>query len=387
MKYLLLLSLVVLSSGCVFSGGSDLPSADAIVVNDFRADPLLAEADDLVTFFLDIENVGGTTARCITSEIYGIETWYDDLGQPLTYGGTWTTGGLGFSYTGNGLSFSYFDSGDGYTSFDFNRGFGTSLSSFVGGAWDQFSMQFCNSAGGWTQYSDIKYYDSMKPAVPAQNKPGQSFTTQWFMRPPILPEGVHVSYPVTARTSYSYTSNAVVNLQAFNKAEQQRREALGEPLDLPLIVETSYASPIQIAPIRGVNPIVVNQRQPGFELVNYLFEFQNVGSGWPLPIDSDAYGQNGFIFATVELNGPGATFYDCLGANSGTEIFVYGNAIQNLVKLRADRTAPFGCTIAVDRASWTDKPIGSISLTFNLWYRYYTDAHTVVDVIGPQDLY
>ncbi len=388
MKCIALLALIIVFSGCVFQGGSNVTS-DAIVVNDFSADPAVAEADDVVTFFLDIENTGGTTARCITSELYGIETWYDANGNPMSYGGSWTTGGLGFAYGNNGISFNYNDPSRGYVNFNYDRDYGMSLSSFVGNAWNQFSSQFCNAAGGWTQYSDIKYFDSMKPAVPSQGKPGQSFTTQWLMRPPKLREGVHASYPITARTTYSYTSNAVVNLQAYNKAEYERRRILGEPLELPLSVDTSYASPIEIVPVRGINPIVVNQRQydNGPELANYLFEFRNVGSGWPLPLDSDAYGQNGFIFATVELDGPGAYFYDCLGATSGTEAFVYGDAIRNLVKLRSDKTAPFGCTIAVDRNEWVDNPLGTISLTFNLWYRYYTDANTVVEVVGPQDLY
>ncbi len=385
MKYVpLLLALVVLSSGCVFSGGTTPQPVDAIVVNSFTADPLVAEPDDIVSFFLDIENVGGTTARCVTSELYGIETWNNDAGTPLTYARPWRNNGVGFGYSSGSLSFSYWDPGQGYLSLNYNRAPGMSLSSYVSDSWNQFSNEFCNAAGQWTQFSDVKYFESMNPAVPAQNKPGQSFTTQWLLMPPQLPEGVQTTYPITARTSYSYTSNAHINLQAFNKAEEQRRELQGESADLPITVDTSYASPIQINVVRGKNPIVVNNQAPGVELVNYLFEFRNVGNGWPLPVGSDVASQNGFIFATVELNGPGAQFYDCLGANSGTEMFVYGNQLSNLVKLRADRTAPFGCTIAVDRNQWIDKPAGAVSLTFNLWYRYYTDAHTTVDVLGVQ---
>ena len=156
-------------------------------------------------------------------------------------------------------------------------------------------------------------------------------------------------------------------------------------MTLPVEIVNSHASPIQVVTTRGINPIVVNQRSPNYELANYVFEFQNVGNGWPLPFESDVSVPNGFIFATVELNGPGASFYECLGASSGTEVFVYGDIIQNLVKLRADRRAPFGCTIAIDRASWADTPTGTISLTFNLWYRYYTDAQIGVDVLGMQE--
>jgi hypothetical protein len=384
--YPLFIILVVLTSGCTFigAGGTGTIPVDAIVVNSFSADPPIAEPDDVVSFFLDIENVGGTTARCVTSELFGIETWNNDAGLPLTYARPWRSNGIGFSYSSGRLNFNYWDPGQGYLSFGYDRGVGISLSSYVSDSWNQFSAGFCNAAGQWTQFSEVKYFESMNPAVPAQNKPGQSFTTQWILRPPKLPEGVHTTYPVTARTSYHYTSNAHINLLAYNKAEAERRELLGEPVDFPLIVDESYASPIQIAVVRGKNPIVVNQRAPGLELVNYLFEFRNVGNGWPLPMSSDVTGQNGFIFATVELNGPGAQFYDCLGASDGSEIFVYGDQLSNIVKLRADKTAPFGCTIQVDRAQWTDTPAGTISLTFKLWYRYYTDAHTTVDVLGVQ---
>lgn len=378
----LLVALVAVASGCV--GSSNRNPNDAIVINEFSADPKVAEPDDIVSVFLDIENVGGTTARCVTAEIFGDESWYNELGQPLSYARPWRTNGVAFDYRNGQLFFGYWDNSRGAVNVGYSRGQGVALSAFVYGAWNQFTNNFCGAAAGWTQFSDVKYFDSIRAAVPAQNKPGQSFTAQWIRQPPVLPEGIHTSYPLTARVSYLYTTNAHVNLIGYNKAEAQRRELLGEQLNFPVVVDNSHAAPIQVVATRGINPIIVNQRAANFELTNYVFEFQNIGNGWPLPFETDRIVPNGFIFATVELNGPGATFYDCLGANSGTEIFVYGNAIQNLVKLRSDKRAPFGCTIAIDRAVWADTPTGTISLTFNLWYRYYTDAQIAVDVLGRQ---
>jgi len=381
-----LLVVIVIASGCVGSVGNR-SSNDAIIINEFSLDPKVLEPDDTASFFLDIENVGGTTARCVTAELYGIESWYNQMSQPLAYARPWRTSGIGFNYANGQLAFNYWDPQGGYINFAYSRQSGMGLSMYVNNAWNQFTSRFCSAAGGWSQYEDVKYFDSMSPAVPTQNKPGQSFTTQWLLRPPVLPEGVHTSYPITARVSYMYTSNAQINLQAFNKAEAERREVLGQAGAIPITVENSYFAPIQVVVTRGVNPIIVNQRQPNYELANYLIEFQNVGNGWPLPLESDVMsdqGANGFIFATAELNGPGAYFYDCLGANSGTEIFVSGNAIQNLVKLRSDKRAPFGCTIAIDRAQWVDNPMGTISMTFKLWYRYYTDATIGADVLGLQ---
>ncbi|MBS3051650.1 MAG: hypothetical protein J4400_05890 [Candidatus Aenigmarchaeota archaeon] len=380
---ILLLLAVIVASGCVAT--SNRNPNDAIVINEFSADPPLAEPDDVVNMFLDIENVGGTTARCVTAELYGDESWYNEMGQPLSYARPWRSNGLSFDYNNGQLYFNYWDNSRGAVNVGYERGRGVALSAYVSGAWGQFTNNFCGAAAGWTQFSDVKYFDSIRAAVPVQNKPGQSFTTQWIRQPPVLPEGIHTSYPLTARVSYLYTTNAHVNLVAYNKAEAQRRELLGEQLSFPIAIENSHAAPVQVAMTRGINPIVVNQRAENYELANYVFEFQNVGNGWPLPFESDVSVPNGFIFATVELSGPGTSFYDCLGADSGTEIFVYGDVVQNLVKLRADKRAPFGCTIAIDRAAWADTPTGTVSLTFNLWYRYYTDAQISVDVLGRQE--
>ena len=345
MKYILsLLAALIALSGCSAFSGNSITPTNAITVNGFDVDPQVLERDDIATFFLDIENVGGTTAHCVVSELYGVESWYDVMGSPLLYSRPWRN--IGFDYTNDRVSFSYWDSGSGFVSFGYDRQPGMGLGAYIDYAWGQFTGGFCNSASGWTQFQDVKYIDSLKPAVPAQNKPGQSYTTQWQLRPPLLPEGVHQDYAVTARTSYLYQTNAHMNIQVYNKAEEQRREILGQSGEVPVVIEMSYASPIQIVATRGKSPIIVNQRASGYELVNYLFEFQNAGNGWPLPL-----------------------------------------GIQNWVKLRADRTAPFGCTIAIDRTAWVDNPLGTVSMTFNLWYRYYTDASTTTNVLGVQPNY
>ena len=91
---LLLVALIVVISGCVTSSNKN-PN-DAIVINEFSADPPLAEPDDVVNVFLDIENVGGTTARCVTADLYGDESWYNEMGQPLSYTRPWRSNGLAF---------------------------------------------------------------------------------------------------------------------------------------------------------------------------------------------------------------------------------------------------------------------------------------------------
>lgn len=373
----LILSIIFIS-GC--TGSVKVDENNGIVINEFSADPLTAEPDDMVNFFLDIENVGGTTAQCITAELFGTESWYDATGQPLS-NGMWANRGLNFNYINGNVQFSYWDANSGSINLMYDRDYGTSFSSYMYNSWNNFADGFCNANNMmYNGYDMIKYWPEMSPPYVDRNRPGQSFTTMWSLIPPNLPEGVRTSYPITARVSYLYTTTAQVNVFAYNKAESKRMIDLGQT-PLEYTIDNSQASPIKISLERATSPIIVNDNQPGMEFANYLITLQNVGNGWPLQ-DTDR--SNGFMFAVLELNGPGAFFYDCLGYNSGTEALMYGDYIQNLVKLRSDRTAKFGCTIGLDRSQWIDNPMGTISLTFRIFYRYYTDAQTSVTVLGQE---
>ncbi|MEM7819445.1 MAG: hypothetical protein QXD48_01305 [Candidatus Aenigmatarchaeota archaeon] len=379
--YILLIVVLIFVSGCIGGGQVKVDANNGLTINEFSADPIIAEPDDFVRFFLDIENVGGTTARCITAELFGVESWYDEYGQSFTYSTPWRDRGVIFNYIDGALQFSYWDLNKGFVNLAYDRYGGIGLSTYVHEAWDNFVNNFCGSYSALPyKYKDIKYWDSMSPPYPERNRPGQSFTTEWVLRPPILPEGTHAQYPITARVSYLYTTTALINIMAFNKDEYKRRIDSGEPIT-PYTIDNSQASPIKVVPTRLTAPIVVNDRMPGYELANYLIELQNVGNGWPLPMTNNN-GESGFMFAVVTLNGPGAFFYDCLGQTSGTEAFIYGDVIGQLIKLRSDRRAPFGCTIGIDRSKWINNPIGTISLTFEIYYRYYIDKEIMVTVNG-----
>src|SRR3989338_2816481 len=124
---LLLVALIVVISGCVTSSNKN-PN-DAIVINEFSADPPLAEPDDVVNVFLDIENVGGTTARCVTADLYGDESWYNEMGQPLSYTRPWRSNGLAFDYNSGQLFFSYWDNARGYVNVGYEDRKSTRLNS------------------------------------------------------------------------------------------------------------------------------------------------------------------------------------------------------------------------------------------------------------------
>ncbi len=399
-KSLFLIAAIIFISGCIGSSVK-VDANNGLVVNSLSADPPVAEATDSVRLFLDAENVGGTTATCVTTELFGVDSWRNEYGQAIsTFGPVFPTKGLGFSVDVsngnlNNLNFCYSDMQRGSVCLDYARDQGVGMSGFLGTSFVQFSNQFCNNlVTSDSRLLLTRFQPELIPPNPSLGRSGQSFTQDWILRPPVLPEGTSASYPITARTSFFYTTNAVMQIQALSKAEFKRRVDLGQQTGFPLNVENSFGSPIQIIATRGDSPIVVNPESvvSPIEYHSYRFEFGNVGDGFPLPLSNvDISGspvpetQNGFIFATLSVDGPGVFFSDCLG-QAGNEIFIGGNVIGGLVKLRSDQTVPIGCTLGVDRARWATTPMGTVTFTFNLYYRYYIDKTVDVKVLGAEGL-
>lgn len=401
MKFLVLaIAAVIFVTAC--AGGPVRTGNNGLTINEIAVDPKIAEANDVVRVFLDVENVGGTTATCVQSELFGVDSWRDGLtGQSLELP-------VYVAAPQRGIVFDILKQGDdwfgNFCYYDIERASqicvsgdtrdGGSLRGFVGDTFSLFSNQFCNRNELYSAQLPLhKFQNTLTPPLPERNKPGQSWTAEWLLRPPVLPEGVKNTYDVTARTSFFYTSNAVVNIEALNKDEFRRRQNIGDPtVSSTPTINNVYAAPIQIAIKRGESPIIVNQDPllGPVEYVSYTFEFQNVGNGYPLPTSGlDLPGgvgpeaESGFVFAVATIDGPGAFFNECLG-QSGTEIFVPSDIMQNLVKIRSDGRAPFGCQIGLDRTRWIDTPVGTVTITFQLWYRYYIDEKVSVDVIGPE---
>ncbi|MCX6815566.1 MAG: hypothetical protein NT120_01810 [Candidatus Aenigmarchaeota archaeon] len=396
--FILLLAALVFVSGCV--SNTKVDPNNGLSVNEFSADPGTVEGGEAARFFVDVENVGGTTASCVTTELFGVDSWYDEMGQPLSLLRPFIpTKGLSFSWANGILNLCYTNLNYGQICAGGNTRTGENyyLSSYVGNTFLDFSNQFCSVLDTIDQrLSLVKSRPELLPPVPSTNRPGQSYTAEWVLRPPILPEGVQVTYPITARTSYFYSTNAVMNVQAFSKAEYKRKTDLGQQTQYPLVVENSFGAPIKIMATRGSSPIVVNPDSLSgiVQYESYIFEFANLGEGFPLPmnvnnLESTVYTspqtQSGFVFATMRVDGPGVIFSDCLG-QGGQEVFITGDALQNIVKIRGDQRVPVGCTIAIDRTRWQDTPMATVSFTFNLWYRYYIDRTVNVVVKGVEGL-
>ena len=72
---LVLVTFIVLISGCTLSGGGDLEgSKEGIVINSLSFSPTRLEGKEEGILALEIQNVGSITAKNVTAHIYGIDT-------------------------------------------------------------------------------------------------------------------------------------------------------------------------------------------------------------------------------------------------------------------------------------------------------------------------
>lgn len=415
--FVLALSAVVIVSACVGRTVS-VDANNGLKINEFSSDRTVAEPTDLVSFFADIENVGGVTASCVRAQLLNVDSWKTTAGQTLSLQGISDFHAIGFASSGSffgnlciGRSFC--------VSVAQNPVGGLSIAGFVGNIFADLSKQaICNKnlfKNDAALQQVFKFQEELSPPDTEKNRPGQSFTADWTLVPPTLPEGVKTVFRPTVRVSYIYKTTASVKIPVMTKNEYESRINLGKPVQLPIQVDNTNA-PIKIAVSRGTSPVIVNTDPDAIRLnpaekATYIIELQNVGDGIPTPAEfTGAQGQSGkeggFILGAITLTGSGVQFDDCLGAGvsaalnrgqlgTGTivastvpftagneQLLLGGNA--ELLRMRSDKRAPFGCTLAVDRQTWASRPFGEILMTFDLWYIYNVDKETAITVKGVE---
>ncbi len=72
---LVLIACVIMVSGCTGGEEKNTYANDGIVITEFSVDPVRINDDETSTFYLEFENIGGTTATAITANLYGLEGW------------------------------------------------------------------------------------------------------------------------------------------------------------------------------------------------------------------------------------------------------------------------------------------------------------------------
>ncbi|MBI4174449.1 MAG: hypothetical protein HY517_02290, partial [Candidatus Aenigmarchaeota archaeon] len=81
---LVILLAVVLASGCVNQRAVKTGENRGVTVNSFTASPVTAYTGERVLFDLEIENIGGTTAKNVQADLFGVEgQWRDSLGNAV----------------------------------------------------------------------------------------------------------------------------------------------------------------------------------------------------------------------------------------------------------------------------------------------------------------
>lgn len=74
--FVILVAAILVVSGCAGKEREvKTTDNDGIIINEFTADPIRANADEDVVFYLDFENTGGTTATNVRANLYNAEGW------------------------------------------------------------------------------------------------------------------------------------------------------------------------------------------------------------------------------------------------------------------------------------------------------------------------
>lgn len=217
-KYLVVMVLLVFSSGCIIGGGERRPTVDpnnGILITSFTAEPLPAKSGDLVSFFADIENVGGTTATNIVVSLYGIQN-----------------------------------------------------------VWK-------NRDGSVVGATPTVSYPDMKPPSLANNRAGDFKIASFYHMPSDLPEGVTTKFPVIARVTFDYHSTGTITIPAYSNTLYTAKKNKGEAIDIQPRVDNTHA-PVQIRVTRATVPLIIEETRQNDEIATFLLEFVDVGSGSPV---------------------------------------------------------------------------------------------------------
>lgn len=84
-KILFAIALAVIVSGCVTADRKPIFDANnGIIINEFSAEPMPANGGGEVTFFADIENAGGATARNVDVTLLGVDNPWKKNDNPVT---------------------------------------------------------------------------------------------------------------------------------------------------------------------------------------------------------------------------------------------------------------------------------------------------------------
>ena len=252
---LLILAVFVLA-GCVGTQPVNVDANRGLTIVDFSANPSEVQSGELVLFDVEIENIGGTAARNVQIDFFGIEEqWRDSGGNLIDSTLTQTFGNMQPPILERGVP------GD-------NR---------------------------------LAQIDIMTPAIPQGVSPTLSvearasydYNTSGFIDIPAVSEDEFRRKRITGQQSpFPIT---VLNSAGPIQMSMQQRFA-------PIRVDNTIDNEFQVWPLR----VELTNVGDGFPITE--------------EDDVRIRGAGGRIFGTIEILGPGAEFEDCLGETDGTFI-------------------------------------------------------------------
>ncbi len=218
-----------------------------------------------------------------------------------------------------------------------------------------------------------KVIGSMEPPRPASGVPGDLAAFTVMLKPPDLPEGVQMDFPVTARANYDYKSTGSAVIPTISMSLYREKLRRGDPMEDKPTIGNSFA-PLQVGLESTRIPLIVNEAG-NKTTETYIIEILNTGTGSPI-----SGGSVGSLTGTIKLLGAGATLKRCLSKNAVSNAVTFTSSDVDLVKLRAGRKLDIPCDL--EMAFTTPGATGSITFTVDMDYKYFIEETAVIRLYG-----
>ncbi len=311
---------LVLVTGCTGGRPAKVDANNGITITEFVASPTQALDGDFVLLEVEFENTGGTTARNVQVDLFGVEgQWRDSFGNLITSTLTQTFGTLRRPIPERNIP------GD-------------------------FRLAHFN-----IMTKDMP--EGIAPVLPIEARVTYDYNTSGHLQLFAMSEG---EYRRKNSLGEPFPTAEIINSAGPIKLDLEERYR-----NPTIINPASQGDPVQIIPIKIIFTNVGN----GFPITETNGQIAGLG------------GAGGRLTGTIELFAPaGIEFDNCLGTVGGNLINL--DTTQIPLQLRESGTVPVACTLKVNKAIWGDRPIDTIQMVFNIFYTYYTYGRVNVQVVG-----
>lgn len=318
MRLLILLTLVVLVSGCIQAetflaqiGGTSSIEGKGLSITEFSSMPSQQYSGRNVRLSLTLENTGGNS-------------------------------------TGNVLACL---SGENFIG-------STSLGKYKEGYWET------------TEYICKKTRGLIAPDV-SQDIPGGLTTVKWTVTAPAIPEGMTITDMFTARTFFDYSTKASLSITAVSESERISIEQKGETIQTYKVDKT--LGPIDINLEVNPQPIILFDSEA---YANIKITLKNIGKGTVFDSKEFSFSDSRKI-PVIEENELNKVY---LNINSPKEVSI--DCFEDLTKAveMFKDTLIMSCDVTVKDSTLTTKK--SYPIFISATYGYYIDVPLRVGVVS-----